>query len=104
MLGMKSKEEKAEEIRIKEETAHNKMMSGLYTPSMDGIKLALSSLITSDKDRMKLFKNGDETLFKFFGGDINTFINTNAVLVNAAIQMKMLEQLEEMNKKLDNLK
>ena len=96
----KSKEEKAEEKKLKEDAQYKEEMDNLYAPTNDGIKRALSALITQDDDRHKLFESGANTYFRLLGGDMNTFINTNAVLLNASIQMKMLEQLEELNKKL----
>ena len=101
MLGMKSKEDKAEQKQLKEDKAEQKVLDKLFAPTTIGIKKALSALITQDSDRQKLFETGNNTYFKLFGGDINTFINTNAVLVNASLQMKILEQLEEINSKLD---
>ena len=71
-----------------------------YLPSKDETERAWSVLAASDSDSLKLFKDGKATFIKILGGDINDFKNINSNLITAAVLMKVLEKLEDIEKKL----
>ncbi len=73
-----------------------------YLPDKEAIERALSALITQDADSIKLFEEGSRTYAKFFGGDINNFINLNSNLITASILLKILQTLENIEKKVEN--
>ena len=75
----------------------------LYAPDEEAIKRALSALLTQDPDTKKLFEEGSRTYVKFFGGDINNFINLNSNLIQASILLKILEKLESIEKRIPGM-